>query len=320
MVRLINPKTTRILIPDVNGFYDPSGNELFPIVKGAYRFCEMGNYTSNFGFQWKKFKKNQIDKFNNSGQSKKRFFASTNWENENLDGKNILEMGCGAGRFTQIVLDYTKANIHSVDYSESVEANFENNGPNERLKLFQASVYEMPFEENSFEKVFCFGMLQHTPFPKKTIECLYKVLKPGGELIVDFYPYNGFWTKIHSKYILRPFLKNLSNDKLITWIERNIDWMMLFSRFFILTKTDRFFNRFIPVCDIRNIIPESLSKEETRQWAILDTFDMFSPKYDCPLKIKQVQKWFVDIGMKNVSGLKIQYDIRGFVTVVKGYK
>ncbi|MEI2748908.1 MAG: methyltransferase domain-containing protein [Ferruginibacter sp.] len=57
----------------------------------------------------------------------------------------MLEVGSGAGRFTQIALDHTKANLYSVDYSNAVEANYKNNGPNQRLKLYQASVYELPF-------------------------------------------------------------------------------------------------------------------------------------------------------------------------------
>src|SRR5205085_11123093 len=134
-----------------------------------------------------------------------------------------LEVGSGAGRFTQVVLDYTKANLYSLDYSEAVEANADNNGPHPRLKLFQASIYEMPFADNSFDKVFCFGVLQHTPDIRKSIQCLYTKLKPGGELIIDFYPYNGFWTKLHAKYIFRPFLKKKKNADLLSLIDKHVD-------------------------------------------------------------------------------------------------
>ena len=33
---------------------------------------------------------------------------------------------------------------------------------------------------------------------------LIKKTKKGGSIVVDFYPYNGFWTKIDAKYLLRP--------------------------------------------------------------------------------------------------------------------
>jgi 2-polyprenyl-3-methyl-5-hydroxy-6-metoxy-1,4-benzoquinol methylase len=86
------------------------------------------NYTENFGYQWNKFATTQIDKAASIDMSQLRFFAETNWNREDLTGKNVLEVGSGAGRFSQIVLDHTKANLYSVDYSNAVEANYKNNG------------------------------------------------------------------------------------------------------------------------------------------------------------------------------------------------
>lgn len=43
-------------------------------------------------------------------------------------------------------------------------------------------------------KVFCFGVLQHTPDVNKSVQCLAEMVKPGGELAVDFYPIRG-WCK-----------------------------------------------------------------------------------------------------------------------------
>jgi ubiquinone/menaquinone biosynthesis C-methylase UbiE len=316
---LVNPKNKLPLGASGKGLYDEKGN-LFPLNNGVYRFAESSGYTENFGFQWKEFKRTQLDKFNGTNFSKNRFFQVTNWNKENLDGENILEVGCGAGRFSQIVLDYTSANLYSLDYSEAVDANFENNGPHNRLTLFQASVYEMPFAENSFDKVFCFGVLQHTPDVKKTIECLYKVLKPNGELIVDFYPYNGFWTKIHAKYILRPWLKKLSSDKLLSLIKKNIGWIFSLATFFNKMKIGKLTNRFLPICDFSATHPKNLTKEEQKEWVTLDTFDMFSPSYDQPQKKATVAKYFHELKMKSVVCRTITYDNNLKITFAKGIK
>src|SRR6185436_12329327 len=106
---------------------DDEGNS-FPVINGVPRFVEANNYTDNFGFQWNKFQKTQIDReTKNSNFSGQRFFAATNWDKEDLTGKDVLEVGSGAGRFTQIVLDHTKANLYSLDYSDAVSANYRNN-------------------------------------------------------------------------------------------------------------------------------------------------------------------------------------------------
>jgi ubiquinone/menaquinone biosynthesis C-methylase UbiE len=320
-IELINPSNGAILSKQQDGYRDENG-KTFPVVNGAVRMVEAHNYTDSFGFQWNKFQKTQIDRENkNSHQSKERFFAETNWDKEDLTGKNVLEVGSGAGRFSQVVLDNTGATLYSVDYSDAVTANFRNNGHHgQRLKLFQASVYEMPFPDNSFDKVFCFGVLQHTPDFRKSVQCLIAKAKPGAEVIVDFYPVTGWWTKVNAKYILRPFTRRLSHDKLLRMVEKNASWMIRLTSFFNKIGIGRIVNRFIPVCDIKGTLPPNLSKEELREWVILDTFDMFSPEHDHPQKIATVEKWFKDFGMNVSHAGFIEYGTGFKVAVVKGIK
>ncbi len=142
VVNLINPPNGKPLVDVEGGLIDEDGN-LFPYKDGAYRFVRDEGYAASFGYEWNKFQRLQIDKFNGMTQSRDRFFAVTQWDKLNMRGENILEVGSGAGRFTQVVLDFTEADLYSVDYSVAVEANFRNNGSHPRLKLFQANIYEL---------------------------------------------------------------------------------------------------------------------------------------------------------------------------------
>jgi 2-polyprenyl-3-methyl-5-hydroxy-6-metoxy-1,4-benzoquinol methylase len=261
----INPYNQQSLEDAGNGLRDSSGN-FFPLLNGAYRFTQQENYTQNFGFQWNKFAATQIDKSSQIQLSYNRFFSQTSWDKEDLTGKHMLEVGSGAGRFTQIVLDHTKANLYSVDYSNAVEANYKNNGPNERLKLYQASVYELPFAPGQFDKVFCFGVLQHTPDVERSVKHLVEMTKPGGELVVDFYPISGWWTKLHAKYLLRPFTRKMSHEKLFKLIDKNANWLIGLYRFFSRIGVGKLFNRFLPICDIDGTLPSNLSKENYGKW------------------------------------------------------
>jgi SAM-dependent methyltransferase len=317
-IQLINPFTKNFLSQAAEGLTENCAL-IFPKKNGAYRVVADDNYTQNFGYQWNKFVGTQVDKASKLQMSKTRFFAETNWDNEDLTGKNILEVGSGAGRFTQIILDHTMANVFSVDYSNAVEANYKNNGPNERLQLFQASIYEMPFAKAQFDKVLCIGVLQHTPSFEKSVQALIEMAKPGAEVVVDFYGVNGWWTKIHAKYIYRRFTRKLNNEKLYQLIDRNIDWMIKASRFFSRIGLGRLVNRFIPVCDIDGTLPASLTYAQLREHCVLDTFDMFSPEYDQPQSIKTVGNWFKKYGMEEVWGGKIKYE-NCVASVVKGIK
>lgn len=319
-ITLQNPFTQKPLLQQPAGLTQ-NGEIVFPFKNGAYRLVEDNNYTQNFGYQWNKFAATQIDREQKNMQlSYNRFFAVTGWDKKDLTGCDILEVGSGAGRFSQIVLDHTAANLYSVDYSNAVEANFKNNGHHkDRFHLYQASVYEMPFAKAQFDKVFCFGVIQHTPDVNKTVQSLINMAKPGAEVIVDFYCVNGWWTKLQAKYILRPITKKWSNEKLLKKIEKNVDWMIAATTFFNKIGIGRFVNRFIPICDIKGTIPKGLSKKEIREWCILDTFDMFSPQYDQPQKISTVKKWFQQNGMKNVWGGPVRYN-NCVAYVVKGTK
>ncbi|MEP6711019.1 MAG: class I SAM-dependent methyltransferase [Ferruginibacter sp.] len=317
-IKLVNPYNDQPLQNTFEALMDTDGNT-FPYKNGAYRIVKDDNYSENFGYQWNKFVATQVDKSANIKMSQQRFFAQTRWDKEDLSGKNVLEVGSGAGRFSQIVLDHTKANLYSVDYSNAVEANYKNNGPNDRLHLYQASIYEMPFAPAGFDKVFCFGVLQHTPDVEKSVKALIDMVKPGAEVVVDFYPVNGWWTKINAKYILRPHTKKMGHQQLFDKINKNADGLIKAYRFLSILGLGKIANRFLPVCDIDGTLPKNVSKEKLREMVVLDTFDMFSPEYDQPQKISTVMSWFKKYGMTEVWGGTVQEG--GFrAAVVKGVK
>jgi 2-polyprenyl-3-methyl-5-hydroxy-6-metoxy-1,4-benzoquinol methylase len=306
MIEIIDPITLRPLQETKVGLSDVSEKIVYPFVKGAYRMVSDDNYTSNFGMEWNAFQKTQIDKFSGNAVSENRLFAQTNWPKDGLHNQTILEVGSGAGRFSQIILDCTKATLYSVDYSTAVEANYRNNGPHERLKLFQASIYDLPFKKQSFDKVICFGVLQHTPDVKASVKALVEMVKPGGELVIDFYPIKNILTKIHSKYILRPFLKRMKHERLMSLIRNNIDSLISIYKFNKRIGLGAL-NRFVPICEIDRTLPAGMPVDQLKEWIILDTFDMFSPAYDQPQRLATVANWVKEFGLIDVDASWVKY-------------
>jgi len=291
-VPLVNPTTGKSLSFDGDALTDEDGTH-FPIVGGVPRFGEVDNYTGSFGTQWNIFRETQLDAPGvKPGPTEQRFFAETGWGPKDLAGLDVLEVGSGAGRFSQVVLSRTGANLYSVDYSTAVEANLANNGAiaPERFHLFQASIYEMPFPDNSFDKVFCLGVLQHTPDFEQSVQSLVRKVKTGGEIVVDFYRIRGFWTRISAKYLLRPITRRMPQERLLRAIERHIGWLIKahegLTRLGLGALT-----RFLPIVDLRTF-PPSLTAEQRREWAVLDTFDIYSPEYDNPQRIADVADMF----------------------------
>ena len=113
----------------------------------------------------------------------------------------ILEVGCGVG--TDLVR-FAKggAYVTSVDLAErSIELaalNTEINGVNARVALKMADGEALPFSDDSFDLVYCHGVIQYTAHPAKMLAECRRVLKPGGQAI--FMVYNRIsWLNILSK-------------------------------------------------------------------------------------------------------------------------
>ena len=293
----INP-ASKLPLQQVGDALRDADGATFPLVGGIPRFCEVENYTSSFGRQWNKFRTTQIDSNGTlDGPSARRLFAETGWKADDLAGANVLEVGSGAGRFSRVLLEHSKAVLHSVDYSTAVEANLDNNRAwnGERFHLAQASIYELPFPDGSFDKVLCLGVLQHTPDFEASVRALVGKARPGGEIVVDFYEIRGFWTKLHAKYLLRPITRRMSQERLLAAIERHADKLIAASNFL-----DRLglgvLKRFLPLADVKGTMPRDLPPAELREWVVLDTFDMFSPAFDNPQRLKDVAAMFERAG------------------------
>ena len=108
-VQMINPANGQPLRVDGDALVDDCGAR-FPIIDEIPRICEASNYTRSFGKQWNLFSRTQIDNAEQR-QSATRFFAETGWARDALDGITVLEVGSGAGRFTRVVLEQTRADI-----------------------------------------------------------------------------------------------------------------------------------------------------------------------------------------------------------------
>ncbi len=103
-------------------------------------------------------------------------------------GSLVLEAGCGIGAQTvTLALNSPGARVVSVDVSETSlaraaervrEAGITN------VSFLQADIFRLPFAEDHFDHVFVCFVLEHLGDPAGALECLRRVLKPGGTITV----------------------------------------------------------------------------------------------------------------------------------------
>lgn len=261
----------------------------YPVRGGIPRFVPADNYASGFGLQWNRHARTQLDSFTGIPLTTDRFFKDTQWPRD-LSGQVVLEVGCGAGRFTEVVLK-TGATLVSLDYSTAVEANFKSNGHNPNLLIVQGDIYRMPFALDSFDRVFCLGVLQHTPDVHRSFQQLPLFLRPGGQLAIDVYK-RFPWTKqiTITKYWARPITRRIKPQWLYPMVEAYVRTLWPLTRWVHRFRYGRHFNWRLLIADYQGMFP--LPENLLRDWAVLDTFDMLAPAYDQPQTPETVRRWF----------------------------
>jgi uncharacterized protein YbaR (Trm112 family) len=271
----------------------------YPIVRFIPRFVPTENYANNFGLQWNRFRKTQLDSYSGVPISRDRFFLSSGWTLAELHGKRVLDVGCGAGRFAEVILS-TGARLVAVDFSSAVDACFDNLAPHPRLDVVQADVYRLPFKPAQFDFVYCLGVLQHTPDVKRAFLSLPCQLNERGKVTVDVYPklrMNVFWPK----YWLRPITRRISPQRLFRFVERLVPLLLpvsdLLSRVPLIGRRLRYA---VPVVNHRPAFP-GLNDLQLREWAVLDTFDMLGPTYDQPQSEETLRSWAREAGLRDVT-------------------
>ncbi len=258
----------------------------YPVVAGVPRFVPRENYASGFGLEWTKHARTQYDSYSGIPVSEQRFFDETAWPRD-LTGEVILEVGSGSGRFTEQAAR-TGATVVSFDYSYAVDANFASNGSSNNVLIVQADVFKMPFRPRTFDRIFCFGMLQHTPSPSRAFAALPAVLKPGGALCADIYKVS-FWRTIgQTKYWVRPFTRRMNPDLLYARARRWVDFMWPLASFLRRLPKGYAINWRLLVADYSFL---GLKGQMLKEWSYLDTFDMLSPRYDRPATRETFRQW-----------------------------
>jgi len=285
---------------------EPVSGCKYPIADFIPRFVPQENYASNFGLEWNIHGRTQYDETSGFSLSRERFEKETGW-GPDLRGENILEVGSGSGRFTRHALE-TGASVFSCDYSSAVEANYRSNGMHENLLLVQASVYELPFKRDFFDRAFCFGVLQHTPDPRRSFFAILEHLKPGGRVASDIYVKNmGRWL-LQPKYWVRPFTRRIAPGKLYHAVKKYVDAMWPIAK--IVRKipvVGPTINWKLLIADYSKLLPGA-DDATLKEWAYLDTFDMLSPMYDMPATLKTFRQWHEEAGLIDVD---VRYGFNG---------
>ena len=100
-----------------------------------------------------------------------------------LDGEqHILEVGCGIGSIAY-ALSQQGYHIIGTDISHEAIAYGRKKYPNVTLEVHPAEV--LPYDDQSFDRILSFDLLEHIEQVDRHIEQVYRILKPGGVYLLQ---------------------------------------------------------------------------------------------------------------------------------------
>lgn len=130
-------------------------------------------------------------------------------------GARILDAGCGTGQLA-IFLSMVGRKVYGIDLTSNSlkKANdFKRNFKLRNVNFAQMNLFALALEEESFDYVFCNGVLHHTADAYGAFQNLVRLVKPGGYITIGLYNTYGRLFLDTRRWIFR-----LTNNKL-TWLD-----------------------------------------------------------------------------------------------------
>ena len=128
------------------------------------------------------------------------------------DATRLLEVGCGVGAQTEILLRrFPQLHVTGIDRSAAQLAAAEHNLAAtawcaERYALKQADATDLPFGERSFDAAYLCWVLEHMPSPARVLSEVRRVLSPGATVYVTEVLNASFFLDPYSPHLLRYWL------------------------------------------------------------------------------------------------------------------
>lgn len=271
---------------------------------------EAAHYASTFGLQWKKYRDVQIDRLNGTRNSYNHLETFTQGDLSVFDNAICLEIGSGAGRFTDYLVDLCRFVI-TIEPTQALTVNAALGAPN--LVGAHADLFRVPIRKEKIDVVFCRGVTQHTRDPKEAIRRLFNYVRPGGIVLFDVYPLR-WYTPFVTKYWLRPFLRHVDAVRFTRFAERAVPSLLdLKKRVISPILPDGMLgrnigNQVIPVADFTQV--QSMDPQQQLLWSILDTVDMYTPRYDKPMTFQSIVNTLKQIGARDIQANKSSFCFR----------
>ncbi len=141
------------------------------------------------------------------------------------DGLHVLEVGCGRGVGTEIILErFGAATVHGFDLDpDMVEQARQRLAPypGARWQVSVGDASSIASEDAAFDAVFDFGIIHHVPEWRKAVSEVCRVLRPGGRFFFEEVTRHALQRWSYRTFLDHPTHDRFSAGEFVAEIERH---------------------------------------------------------------------------------------------------
>ena len=210
----------------------------------------------------------------------------------NINDLKILNVGCGPGRSSQYLSEF--GNVVSVEYDKyCCEFASEKTG----LEIIHGSITELPFEDQSFDLVCAFDVIEHVENDQLAVSEMKRVVKKEGIIFITVPTFMSLWSHhdVINHHFRRYKLKQVEN-----LFKKEKDGNKIFASYF------NFF-LFPPIYFVRKL--SNLLKSGKNRSGSGSDFEAFKPGItnDLLFKIMNFESKFINRNIKLPFGVSLLY-------------
>lgn len=178
----------------------PSGDR-YPIRGGIPRFVDDPQYNASWDYKWTEIDQGRGLNYRITDPNDPAYRLHDLFDRNNHEGRAYrraaggiaLDIGCGVGQYSwRLLEEAAPRKVVALDLTRGVDLfrrimleRFPQH--RQRILMVQASVFAMPFRDETFDYVFSLGVLMHTGDTRTAISQAARVVQPGGQLNIWVY-------------------------------------------------------------------------------------------------------------------------------------